>query len=156
MRGIFAIVTLALAAASPAAAQTYVPATSHERAVVELLELTKMKETSTAAIDMMVENMVSQNPVFAQLRDVFADFFKEYSKWDELLPEYVRLYRDAFSEAELRELIAFHKTPLGQKSIELMPRLMQEAAAISQKQIQPHLPELERRIQARLMGGGVE
>jgi hypothetical protein len=156
MRGIIAIVALVLAAASPAVAQTYVPSTSHERAVVELLELTRTKETTAAATEMMVENMVSQNPVLAQFRDVFVDFFKEYSKWEELLPEYVRIYREAFSEAELRELIAFYKTPVGRKSIELMPRLMQEGAALGQKQIQPHLPELERRIQARVMGGGME
>jgi hypothetical protein len=154
MRGIVLIAAIVLASASPAVAQQYVPANSHERAAAELIELLKLRETNAAAVELMVESMAGQDPALAAIRDVFVDFFNEFSQWDTLYPEYLRMYRDAYTEAELRELIAFYKTPVGLKTVELTPRLMQEGAVIGQQKIQPHLPELQRRIQARIMGGG--
>jgi len=40
---------------------------------------------------------------------------------------YPPLYDKYFSEAELRQMVAFYRTPAGRKSIEVMPSLMQEA-----------------------------
>lgn len=150
------VVTLLLAAAAPAAAQQFMPANSHERAAMEMIEITKGKEGNAAAIDMIAETMMGQNPMAAEFQDIFIDFYKEYMKWENLLPEYVRIYCETFSEAELRELITFYKTPIGQKLVERSPRLMQETAAVSQTLMQKHMPELQRRIQARLMGGGMK
>ena len=42
---------------------------------------------------------------------------------------YPRLYDKYFSEEELRQMVTFYRTPVGRKSIEVMPSLMQEAAA---------------------------
>lgn len=152
MRCMGVVLAIMLAAASPAVAQQYKPATSHEQAAVELIELLEVGETTLAGTNMMIESMIDQNPELAQFRDIFEDFFAQHFRWETLLPEYVRIYREAFTEAELRELIAFYKSPVGRKTVELMPRLMQEGAEIGQKQIEPHLPELERRIRERLMG----
>lgn len=153
MRGLIVVLAV-LFSAGPALAQRYTPANAQERAAAELVDLLKLEESNQAAIDLMVESMASQNPMFNQIRDVFTDFFKEYSDWEKLYPEYVRLYAEAYSEAELRELIAFYKSPVGRKTVDMMPRLMQQGAEIGQRQVEPHLPELQRRIQARLMGGG--
>jgi hypothetical protein len=155
MRGIFAIVALLLAAAAPAAAQQFVPANSHERAAMELIEITKGKEGNAAAIDLMAEAMMAQNPMAAEFRDILIDFYKEHMKWQELLPEYVRIYRETYSEAELRELIAFYKTPIGQKVVERSPRFTQKTTAVVQELMQKHMPELQRRIMERMMGGGM-
>ncbi|HEX7049873.1 MAG TPA: DUF2059 domain-containing protein [Longimicrobiales bacterium] len=156
MRTLVLIPAILLATAVSATAQNYVPTDSHDRAAAELVDLLRLDDQTAASIDVMVESMVRQNPAMAQFRDVFVDFFAEYMKWDELYPQYVRLYREAYTEAELRELIAFYKTPVGRKTVEVMPRLMQEGAQIGQQQIAPHLPELQQRIQARIQSGGVQ
>jgi hypothetical protein len=154
MRKIVVVLVLLLGIAAPAAAQKYEPANSHERAAAELIQLLKVEESSRMAIDAMIESMVAQNPMLAEVRDIFNDFFREFSRWEALYPEYIRIYRNAYTEAELRELIAFYKTPVGRKTVELMPRLMQEGMEVGQRQMEPHLPELQRRLQARMMGGG--
>lgn len=151
-RGIL-VAGLAMAVGGPLAAQSPAEWSSHERAAVELIEVTRLEEATLASVDVMMEAMVTQNPMLAQFRDVFEDFFHEYVRWDELLPEYVRIYTAAFSEAELRELAAFYHTPVGRKSIRLMPSLMQQGSELGQRQIQPHLPELQRRIEERMRGG---
>jgi hypothetical protein len=40
---------------------------------------------------------------------------------------YLPLYDKYFSEEELRQMVAFYRTPVGRKTIAVMPSLMQEA-----------------------------
>lgn len=138
---------------APCQGQDHAPASSHEGAVLELIELLDLEAINTQSREIMIESMVVQNPVLEQYVDIFEDFFATYGSWDELLPQYVQLYREAYTEAELRELISFYQTPVGKKTVRLTPRLMREGAEIGQRQITPHLPELQRRIQERLKGG---
>jgi hypothetical protein len=81
-------------------------------------------------------------------------FTKEFMRWEDLRPEYIRMYRDAYTEAELMELIAFYKTPVGRKTLEITPELMKRGTEFSQELMQQHLPELQRRIRARIRPGG--
>jgi hypothetical protein len=50
---------------------------------------------------------------------------------------YPPLYDKTFSEAELREMVAFYSTPVGRKSIEVMPSLVQEATAGIEQAVRP-------------------
>lgn len=128
--------------------------TSHEAATAELIEVLQMREVTESSRDMMVETMLAQNPMLQGMQDIFIDFFNEFLVWEEIQPEYVRLYMDAYTESEIRELIEFYETPVGRKTVELMPVLMQQGAEIGQRIIEPHLPELQRRVEARINGGG--
>ena len=58
--------------------------------------------------------------------------------------------RSEFAEAELRDMIAFYKTPTGQKAIAKLPALMAKGAQIGQQRIQEHLPELQEAIKKRI------
>jgi hypothetical protein len=53
---------------------------------------------------------------------------------------YYPLYDKFFNEDELRGLISFYKSPVGQKSIDVMPALMQESM---QKVSEMILPKIE-------------
>ena len=61
----------------------------------------------------------------------------------DLESEMVRLYMEAFSEKELREITAFYKTPVGRKAIATMPELMRQGAEIGMKRTQEHAEELQ-------------
>ena len=50
------------------------------------------------------------------------------------------IYARHFSAAELQELIAFYRTPIGAKSLHEMPQATAEFAAL----LVPRLPELQR------------
>jgi tetratricopeptide (TPR) repeat protein len=43
---------------------------------------------------------------------------------ERLMPRMIDIYVEAYTEQELRELIAFYKTPAGKKTLEKMPLLM--------------------------------
>jgi hypothetical protein len=77
-------------------------------------------------------------------------FFAKYVSWEALRPQLLALYTDTFTESELRELIAFYKTPVGQKSIEVMPGLFQKGIDIGQKLVQDHLGELREAVRKKL------
>jgi hypothetical protein len=50
---------------------------------------------------------------------------------------YPPLYDKIFSEEELRQMVSFYRTPVGRKSIEVMPSLMQEAAGAIEEAVRP-------------------
>jgi hypothetical protein len=64
-------------------------------------------------------------------------------RWDNIKEDYINLYVDVFSESELRELIRFYKTPLGQKLIEKTPLLMQRSMRIGQQKMMRVMPEIQ-------------
>jgi len=52
------------------------------------------------------------------------------------------LYDKYFTEDELRELVAFYKTPVGQKSLNVLPNLMADALELSNKVFIPKVMEV--------------
>ncbi|WP_043310782.1 DUF2059 domain-containing protein [Pseudomonas sp. ML96] len=58
--------------------------------------------------------------------------------------ELVSLYTDAFTEAELKELLAFYQTPVGRKVLEQMPQLMAHSAQLTQERLQKAVPEVDK------------
>lgn len=64
-------------------------------------------------------------------------------QWQDIKTELVSSYTQAFTEQELADMAKFYKSPLGQKMIETMPKLMQQAALIGQQQVRQVLPEIQ-------------
>lgn len=64
--------------------------------------------------------------------------------WDRLKPDMVRLYTSHFDEQELKELIAFYESPLGQKVLQKMPALTTQAAQITQSKLESAVPEVNK------------
>ena len=69
----------------------------------------------------------------------FAATFDDPKLMDELIDEIVPLYARHFTVAEINQLSAFYKTPVGQKMIATMPAVMNEAMQISQKVMMPRV-----------------
>jgi hypothetical protein len=57
--------------------------------------------------------------------------------------DFVVIYGKYYTEQEIRELIAFYKTPTGQKMIKNMPEIQKE---ISTVMMQKYLPDLQKNI----------
>jgi hypothetical protein len=56
--------------------------------------------------------------------------------WDQLKPEFAKLYSDSFTEEELDGLLAFGKTPTGAASLAKMPGLLQKGAQLGGAKLQ--------------------
>lgn len=56
------------------------------------------------------------------------------------------LYDKFFTESELRDMLAFYKTPTGQKTLEVVPQLMAESIRLSQEILLPGLVQTANKI----------
>jgi hypothetical protein len=73
-------------------------------------------------------------------------YLKKYISWDVLKPDLTMMYAREFTEAELKQLTAFYKTPLGMKLNEKQPLLMQTGMNIGQQAVAAHQGELQQMI----------
>lgn len=153
MRRALLVLALILASAGIAHAQETdeagpaVEPIGHEDTALELLDVIRMEEVMEARIESRVDAMSRQAPILAQYDDVVLDFFNRYLSWDQVRDDYVRLYAESYTEEELRELIAFYQTPLGEKMVDLIPRFEQRESEITEERMADHMPELQQSIQ---------
>ncbi|HYX23084.1 MAG TPA: DUF2059 domain-containing protein [Thermoanaerobaculia bacterium] len=143
-----ALTTLFLLCLSPLAAWCAEP-DSHRQAAVELLKVMNMENAMIAGASSMLDAQAQSNPGFAPYRDVVQKWVEKYLTWDAVGPRMTDLYEAAFTEPEIRDLIAFYKTPTGQKALAKMPVLMQQGMQIGMEVTQQHKAELEALIHAR-------
>ncbi|NJO53738.1 MAG: DUF2059 domain-containing protein [Bacteroidales bacterium] len=135
------LVALSLAAAVfasslPAAAQQS-PAGQPSAAQVQLARELIESNGSLRAVDDMVPAYLEQtrnmftatNPdLAAPLSAVAAGLRQEFAaKRTEVVDGIARAYAARFTEAELRELVAFYKSPTGKKFIAVLPIVLQDS-----------------------------
>jgi uncharacterized protein len=72
------------------------------------------------------------------------------------IDEVVPLYHRYFSHDDLKAMLAFYGTPVGQKTIAVMPQMAQESMALGQAWAQRIAPVIEQRIKARFKQRGIE
>lgn len=104
-------------------------------AIATARELVETKGGS-AMFDPVVISVVEQtkgallqtNPQLAKdLNDVAAQLRTEFApKRDELMNHAAKLYADRFSEQELKDMLAFYKSPLGKKMTNVEPQVLDQ------------------------------
>jgi hypothetical protein len=143
--------TLLLACSS---AQALADASSHAADAERFLQLARADKLAV--------------PVYAQVQQMFAQRFAESNPrenqqalleayqakanaaldqavgWDKLKPDMVKLYTSNFNEQELKELIDFYQSPLGQKVLQKMPTLTAQAAQLTQSKLQAAVPKVNK------------
>lgn len=128
---------------------------THREAVRQLMEVTRVRELTEQSADAMLKGQLQQMPQLAPYATVLQDFYHEQMSWTALEPEYTRLYLELFTEPEVRELIAFYQSPLGQKMLTKMPLLMAKSSELATRRIQAAMPQLMQRMQAAMQNPGV-
>jgi hypothetical protein len=125
------LVTGLVGFAAPAAAQSAKDSTERELAL-RLLRATKVSEVLLAGIE---ANLPAQKAAMPQVPDEFWRRFVAKAKQgaDSLSLLIAPVYTDAFTEQELRGLLEFYSTPLGQRLIKLQPQIMTRSAKIGQQ-----------------------
>jgi len=144
-----------LLAASAAAADSS-PAVIDRKTelVMQVMEVTRMDEMMGSMQEQMRELFESQlkaEATCAAVEPVVREFSQELSAAMGALFEGATfkadigsLYAEVFSEEELGEIVAFYRSPLGQKLLARMPELMQKSMQVTQTTMQAITPELER------------
>ncbi|MDD0843147.1 DUF2059 domain-containing protein [Pseudomonas sp. Gutcm_11s] len=127
---------------------------SHAVEAKRFLELTRADKLAVPAY-MQVRQMFAQRFVQAGGNEVQKALLERYQAQavtaldkvvgeGKLDNELVSLYTDAFTEAELKELLAFYQTPVGRKVLEQMPQLMAHSAQLTQERLQKAVPEVDK------------
>ena len=63
--------------------------------------------------------------------------------WEKYKAPLVDIYGSNFTSEEINGMIAFYKTPVGQASIEKLPKVMQESMSIGQQMMQALSPQVQ-------------
>lgn len=117
-----------------------------EREAEKLLDTLGMQEMLEQSISQMLDIQLQQNPALVPYKGVMADFLNKHMSYEVLKPEIVKIYGDAFTVSELKEINAFYSTPAGRKTIEKMPTLMAQGAQMGAAHVQENIGELQEMI----------
>lgn len=111
-----------------------------------LLNMMGMKDALEQSIEQTLQVQMQQNPTLVPFKNVMMQFFQKHMSYESLKPDMVQIYADTFTASELKELIAFYRTPTGKKTIEKMPQLMAQGGQIGAKRVQDNIQELQQSI----------
>lgn len=125
---------------------------SHAAEARRFLQLTRADKLSVPAYA-QVQQMFAQRFAQVQGKDSQKPILERYQAqantaldkavgWQTLEPELVDLYVRAFTEAELKELLAFYQTPTGRTLLEQLPQLNAMSAQLTQDRLQKAVPEV--------------
>ncbi|MFL6436340.1 MAG: DUF2059 domain-containing protein [Terriglobales bacterium] len=116
---------------SPNASAATRPEQDAKRAEIrKLIELTGAANVSADALRQIIAPLRSG---FPQVPDAFWDSFVKEVRSDELIDLVVPIYDKYYTLEEIRDLTRFYQSPVGQKTIKVLPKLSAEAIDAGQE-----------------------
>ncbi|WP_297188377.1 DUF2059 domain-containing protein [uncultured Porticoccus sp.] len=135
----------------------------HKKAAEELLLLTKVNEQMTQVLEGTKQAQIRQiqqmnlpveaAPVVEQYFIDLTELLQTAMGWDTLKNEYIRVYTEAFSISELKEISKFYKSAAGRNYISKRVELNQGLMAVAEKQtvdLQPKVILLQQKLSSDL------
>lgn len=131
-------------------------------AVRELIELTGAadvsRQMSGVVIPQMTDAIRSTSPeiperAFEILEEVVLELLDETTP--ELLERMIPIYAAHFTLAEIQELNAFQRSPIGRKSAQVQPQILQDSLMVSQEWSASFTPRMLERLETRLEAEGI-
>jgi hypothetical protein len=140
---------VALSVLSPAA---YGDETSQKAIVEDLLKTMKVDQITKPVFD-QVRSMMEQKfaqmgapedmrPILKKYTDKLVDTMEQSLSWQNIKEDMINVYVHLFTEDELKGMLAFYKSPVGQSVIDKMPATLQLSMAAMQK----HMPEVQEKV----------
>ncbi|SFE48441.1 hypothetical protein SAMN05216167_114114 [Spirosoma endophyticum] len=94
------------------------------RQLMDLMGTTSlMKQTMSLSIE-------QQKKVNTNLPEEFWKILDKEADYEDLFNQLIPVYDKHYTHDEIKELLAFYKSPLGQKTIKELPTIMQESSAV--------------------------
>jgi len=115
----------------------------------KVIDMVSGKETMRASFDAVmngaIENMhqhgLPQEGIDA-VRATIAKWYDTEINFDDIRPKIVEIYVKDFTEDDLKQILAFYESPIGQKTIKTMPSVMREGALVAQDYTKAKIPSL--------------
>lgn len=132
-------------------------APASESSIKQLLAVTQarrlldgMRERVGAVMDNAVKQSLQgkkpnakQEKAIKRMKTRMVALMQKNLSWKKLEPVYIRLYRESFTEKEIKGMLAFYKTPAGQAVIHKMPILLRKTIHEIQSMTYGMMPQME-------------
>jgi len=126
--------------------------------IMRLMELTDVEQIRTSLSRQFMGALVgpSDDPAAPEERRVEALVSRVMQEemaaaLPSLLDQIAPLYAEHFTHDEIRGLIDFYSTPLGRKTVEAMPELMQQSSELGMRWGQRVAPRIMQRLQEEII-----
>ena len=94
--------------------------TNKGKMIKELLSVTKLDDTASKLADELLSGLLKNNSNITEKQQMaFAEEMQNFLNY--ILTKQASLYDENYSEKEIKEILAFYKTPTGKKLIERTP-----------------------------------
>jgi len=144
------VLAAAFALALPVRAQEEDARRALAEKLLELMNVQEGIEESFAAVKQMQASQLKSMGISGEaadkvqsMQDIIMGLLAKELSWDKLKDNYIGIYAGTFTEDELKGLIDFYKSPVGQKFISKNPELMKKTLAITQKQLADIMPKIQ-------------
>lgn len=131
--------SLLFLAALAAAAPVFGDVASHRQAAADVLDLINGPAALQAGVknplNALLDNLRREGAPEDALREIrvaVEEWAKTEIVWDEIKPQMIELYTNQFTEPELRQLLAFYRSPIGAKALERFPGILADAAKLGE------------------------
>lgn len=132
-------------------------ANATEATVRELLETTRVQslmQSQIAQIDAMMRSSMqkesaklelnaAQQRILEEREARLITILKQELNYAALEPKMVDLYRNAFTESEMKNMLEFYRTPAGKAVIDKMPIVVQQVMQLAKEMMDRMLPKVE-------------
>ena len=132
------------------ASATTIPAHMANNEALTLLATMNMQEGYEGMIKRITQMQIQAKPELAKIEPTIEAFFTKYMGWEALKGDVAALYAKNYSIEELKELNKFYQSPLGQKTVQIMPQLAAASAQIGQSRMMQHMTEMKAMVEAEL------
>ncbi len=121
----------------------------------QLLKTTRYEEltvdSAMATFDAMTKQMATQGVPAAAIVEIRNEARQMYARiftGPEIRKKMIELYNKHYTEGEIIELNGFYQTPLGQKTLAVMPAIMSEAMQMAMPTVQAEMPDFQKKVAA--------
>ena len=104
--------------------------TALQKDIRELLVLTGSAEMGIQVMGQMISYFKES---YQAAPDEFWNQFMDQFQADDLINLILPIYEKHYTHQDIKDLIAFYKTPIGKKSIEVLPNITQESMTAGQQ-----------------------
>jgi hypothetical protein len=107
-----------------------------------MLEAMQMGKTMDRVMQNVLQAQLDSNPNMLEFKEDLEFFFKKHLSYEATFSEIVELYAETYSADEMVEITRFYQSPVGQRTLELMPELAARSQQIGIQRVEDNKAEL--------------
>jgi len=118
--------------------------------LLEVMEVGKILNQTFDSVKTMQAGMTKQfvknakdQKLAIKHQQKIMDLMKKELSWDNLKPEFEKLYAETFSVKELEGLIKFYQSPIGKKFTAKQPEMQKKSMVMVQKMMMRIMPKIQ-------------